>query len=207
MIDIIRESLTNAAIGTVGATAAFMLVAFLRRMQKLCMDPLTMPFQRMWFDGDPADPIGMPGCLDYSRCLGDLPQGEPCVVFCRFTADVQAVHRAAAKLGLYSMELSGQRNDLEAWQRGAASVLAVQIQAGSLGIELHRAAFAAFYSLGYSLSEYLQARARLVRPEQTRPVHFTHLVVSGTVDPEVYRALERREQVIEAVLRTRSAEL
>ena len=52
------------------------LMAFLRRMQNLCMDPLTMPFQRVWFDGDPADPIGMPGCLDYSRCLLDEPRIE-----------------------------------------------------------------------------------------------------------------------------------
>ena len=32
MVEILRESLTNAAIGTVGATLAFVLVAVLRRV-------------------------------------------------------------------------------------------------------------------------------------------------------------------------------
>ena len=52
------------------------LMAFLRRMQNLCMDPLMMSFQRIWFDGDPADPVNIPGCLDYSRCLLDEPRIE-----------------------------------------------------------------------------------------------------------------------------------
>ncbi len=51
------------------------VLSFLRRMQNLCMDPLTMPFQRVWFDGDPADPE-VPGCLDHARCLLQEPRGE-----------------------------------------------------------------------------------------------------------------------------------
>lgn len=51
------------------------VLSFLRRMQNLCMDPVTMPFQRVWFDGDPADPL-VPGCLDYSRCLNEEPKAE-----------------------------------------------------------------------------------------------------------------------------------
>lgn len=51
------------------------LMAFLRRMQNLCMDPLTMPFQRVWFDGDPSNPE-VPGCLDYHRCINEEPRIE-----------------------------------------------------------------------------------------------------------------------------------
>ena len=51
------------------------LLSFLRRMQNRCLDPSTMNFQRIWFDGDPGNPE-LPGCLDYGRCLGNLPHGE-----------------------------------------------------------------------------------------------------------------------------------
>ena len=135
--------------------------------------------------------------------LDGLDTPEPVVVFCRFRADLAAVHRAAEQAGRTSLELSGSYNELAEWLNGEATVLAVQVASGSLGVELHRAAYAVFYSLGYSLSEYLQARGRLIRPGQTRPVLFTHLLAAGTVDAEVYRALERREAVIESVMRTR----
>ncbi len=62
-----------------------------------------------------------------------------------------------------------------------------------------------FYSLGYSLGDYLQARKRTDRPGQTRPVKFIHLVAENTKDTEVYRALENREEVVESILKTTRA--
>jgi SNF2 family DNA or RNA helicase len=56
------------------------------------------------------------------------------------------------------------------------------MQAGSEGISLVRARYAVYYSTGFSLGLYLQSRARLHRPGQTRPVVYYHLVVRDTVD-------------------------
>ncbi len=132
--------------------------------------------------------------------LEDLPEGEPVVVFARFTADLDAIHAAAKAAGAESWELSGRRRELEAWQHGAASVLAVQVQAGGVGVDLTRARVCVYYSLGFSLGEYLQSRKRTHRPGQTRSVLYVHLVAEGTIDEQVYRALEARQSVIEAVL-------
>ena len=79
-------------------------------------------------------------------------------------------------------ELSGSRHELEEWQDGAGQVLAVQIQAGGLGVDLTRAAYCIYYSLGFSLSEYEQSLARVHRPGQTRPVAYYHLIAEHTVD-------------------------
>ena len=73
-------------------------------------------------------------------------------------------------------------------------------QAGGVGIDLTRACYAFWYSLGYSLGEYQQANARINRPGQQNKTTIYHLVATGTVDELVYRALERREDVIENVL-------
>lgn len=135
-----------------------------------------------------------------TELLGDLPHGEPVVVFARFRADLDRIHVAACEAGLSSAELSGRVDDLEAWQGGEADVLAVQIQAGGVGVDLTRARVCVYYSLGFSLGEYLQSRKRVHRPGQTRSVLYTHLIASGTVDEQVYQALERRQDVIEAVL-------
>ncbi len=125
---------------------------------------------------------------------------EPVVVFGRFRADLDAIHLACKRAGLSSSELSGRRSELAEWQSGGTTVLVAQVAAGSVGIDLTRARIAIWYSLSYSLAEYLQARARILRPGQTRAVVFTHLIAKGTIDFEVYRALASRAEVVGAIV-------
>jgi SNF2 family DNA or RNA helicase len=132
--------------------------------------------------------------------LDDICRDEPVVVFCRFHNDLDAVHDACISLGLSSLELSGRRDELARWQAGEAQVLAVQISSGGVGVDLSRARYAIYYSLSFSLGEYDQARSRIHRPGQTRPVEHIHLVARHTVDEKIMRALERRAEVIQAIL-------
>jgi len=123
---------------------------------------------------------------------------QPVVVFTRFIHDLDVVHRVAEKLGIPSHEVSGRRKDLAEWTEG---VLAVQIQAGGLGLDLTLARYAIYYSLGFSLGDYSQSMARLHRPGQTHPVEYIHLLASDTIDETVMEALARREEVIDHILR------
>ena len=132
--------------------------------------------------------------------LEDIGTEEPVVVFCRFHADLDAVHEACASLGYTCLELSGRRAELTRWQAGEAQLLAVQISSGGVGVDLSRARYAIYYSLSFSLGEYDQARSRVHRPGQARPVEHIHLVAKGTVDERIMRALERRAEVIQAIL-------
>ena len=132
--------------------------------------------------------------------LEDIGKDEPVVVFCRFTADLMAVHEACEGMGLTSMELSGKRDELKRWQDGEAQVLAVQIDAGSEGVDFTRARYSIFYSVGYSLGKYDQARKRTHRPGQTKPVTHIHLIARGTVDGKIMRALEKRADIVNAIL-------
>jgi SNF2 family DNA or RNA helicase len=130
----------------------------------------------------------------------DIGPNEPVVVFCRFHADLDAVHEAAKTAGFQSLELSGRRDELKRWQAGEAPVLAVQISAGGVGVDLSRARYSTYFSLSFSLGEYDQALSRVHRPGQTRPVEHIHLVARNTVDVKIMRALDRRAEVIEAIL-------
>ena len=132
--------------------------------------------------------------------LEDLSATEPVVVFCRFRSDLDDVAAAARELGREYAEVSGDRKDLERWQAGDAAILGVQMQSGGVGIDCSRAAYAFYYSLGYSLGDYEQSLARLRRPGQTRCVRYYHLVCQGTVDEQVYAALRERRNVVDAVL-------
>lgn len=137
--------------------------------------------------------------------LEDMPADEPVVIFCRFRSDIDSCRKACEQIGRSVSELSGKMDDLAKWQAGETAVLVAQIQSGGIGIDLTRARYGVFFSLGHSLAEYLQAVARLHRPGQTRTTHFYHLVArlphgASTVDARVYQALSERKEVIDAVL-------
>lgn len=133
--------------------------------------------------------------------LEDTHPDEPWVIFCRFHQDLDYVHKAAASLNRKSLELSGRKDERTSWQLGYAPILAAQIQAGSLGLNLTRARYCGYYSLGFSLGEYNQSLKRTHRPGQTRPVVYYHWLVDRSVDVQIMRALEKREDIIESILK------
>jgi SNF2 family DNA or RNA helicase len=126
---------------------------------------------------------------------------EPLVVFARFRHDLKQIERVAKAAGRSYAELSGSRRELEKWQRGEADILGTQIQSGGVGIDLTRSRIAVYWSVPFDLGQYLQSRARIHRPGQERSCLYVHLLASATVDAQVYRALERRQNVVEAILK------
>ena len=145
----------------------------------------------------------------FSTVLDMIPPHEPVVVFCRFKQELSDI-RDVAEISTEYAELSGSVNQLNKWQSGGARVLGVQVQAGGVGISLVRAKYAIWYSLPWSLAQYEQARARLVRPGQDRTVNFIHLIArlpstggrakTETIDDVMLGALESRGVMIDAVL-------
>lgn len=137
--------------------------------------------------------------------IEDLPKSEPIVVFCRFKHDLREVEAMSRRLGRSYSEVSGERKDLERWQNGDTEIIGVQVQSGGSGIDLTRAAYCFYYSLGFSLGDYEQSLARLLRPGQTRMVRYYHLCCEKTVDERVQKALRERKNVVESVLEKLSA--
>lgn len=140
--------------------------------------------------------------------LEDLPEGEPVVVFCRFHHDLDTVINVASKFKRRYGEISGRvKPGKELWALNERSqlnehmdLIGVQLQSGGVGIDLTRAAYAVYLSMGFNLGDYLQSLARLDRPGQTRSVTYFHIVAKDTVDEQVYKALSKREQVVDSVI-------
>jgi len=137
--------------------------------------------------------------------LEDLPAHEPLVVFFRFIHDADTIRQVVEAAGRRYYELSGRINQLEDWKTECpgdfpAGVIAVQIRAGGAGVDLTRACYCVYYSLGFSLGDYDQSRHRINRPGQTRPVRFYHLIANGTVDEKVYAALKAKADVVSCIM-------
>ena len=140
----------------------------------------------------------------FGELLEDIEISEPIVVFARFRKDLDAVIAQATSSGRRVSELSGRQNQLAEWQAGETDVLVTQIASGGIGIDLTRSSLCVFYSVGYSLSEYLQAVARLHRPGQERSTRFLHLVATirggTTADGMVYQSLTEKRDVIDGII-------
>ncbi len=132
--------------------------------------------------------------------LQDIDMQEPIVVFCRFSSDIAQVREVMDREGWPCGELSGRRNDLAAWQDGLYKGLAVQFQAGGVGVDMTRARYHINFSLDFNLGNHLQARARTRRSGQERTVHYVNLLARGTVDEYILKCLTEREDVIEKML-------
>lgn len=133
-----------------------------------------------------------------------VAQGQKVVVFARFLHDVDSIRdrlpssiRAAVFTG---RQTSKQRSQISRdFHAGKYDVIVSQIKASALGIDLTPANVAIFTSIGFSLDDFLQAKDRLHRYGQTRPVSYYHLLARGTVDEKVYAALRGKMSIASRV--------
>src|SRR5690606_28949808 len=140
--------------------------------------------------------------------LEDLLSNEQrkVVVFCRFVPEIKAILDACQKAGIAAEGLYGETKErgelVRRFQEEAdPRVMGIQIQTGGLGITLHRADTAVFYSTGWSLADYEQAKARIQRAGQTaEKVQYFHLLARGTVDERIMQALAEKRDLSRMVV-------
>jgi SNF2 family DNA or RNA helicase len=127
------------------------------------------------------------------------------VVFCRFVAEIEALSQRLSELGIATACLFGRTRErgevVRAFQEGVQPrVLIVQIQTGGLGITLHRADTAIFYSTGWSLADFEQAKARIQRAGQSAErVQYVLIEAQDTIDGTIYAALQQKHDLAEAI--------
>jgi SNF2 family DNA or RNA helicase len=132
--------------------------------------------------------------------LDDIAADEQVVIFGTFHGDLDTIKSACAAAGRTCAELSGRRNELKQFQDGQKNCIAVQIDSGGAGIDLTKARYCIYYSVGYSLGNYDQSLNRVHRPRQTRHTYFIHLLCKGTIDEIIYKALDKKRRIVEFVM-------
>lgn len=116
---------------------------------------------------------------------------HPTVIFTSFATDVQALKPALEKQGYKVKLLVGGTYEHEEFQRGEGDVILVNLSAGNAGIELTRARYAVYYSVGTSRTNYSQSRYRVRRPgsDTSKPITYYHLVLPNSVDDQLRSAM------------------
>lgn len=125
---------------------------------------------------------------------------EKTVIFCRFTSEIQAIQEYLEKIKVGHEVLTGSTKDrssiLTSFKEDPDSLFFLaQIKAGGVGITLTSANMAIFYSTGYSLIDYEQAKARIHRIGQKEPVTYLHLIAKDSIDEVIYNALRSKKDI------------
>lgn len=133
--------------------------------------------------------------------------GKKLVIFARFRAEIAAIENL---LRLRKIQYGSIYGDVPMEERGKivedfqtnpdTKVFVAQIQTAGLGITLHAASTAVFYSYDYNYANYAQALARIHRIGQRLPVTYIHLVVDGSIDEKILAALENKEDMAKTVV-------
>lgn len=134
-----------------------------------------------------------------------LGEGRQLVIFARFIPEIDGICELLQKKGIsyhritgdVALEERGQR--VAEFQSGQKQCFVAQIQTAGLGITLHAASAAVFYSVGYNLADYQQALARIHRKGQTQPCTYIILQGANTVDQKVMEALEKKSDVAKRI--------
>ncbi len=183
-------------------TASIVLTKLLRLMQ------LTGGFVQA-DGGDRPRSAGSAKLDALADILEDYVQeaGQKLVVFARFRPEIAAICQLLEQRGIRYGRIDGE---VPMDQRGAivetfqqdpgVKVFVAQIQTAGLGITLHAASAAVFYSLDFNYANYAQALARIHRIGQAQPVTYIHLLAEHTVDDQVLDALERKEDLARTIV-------
>ena len=126
--------------------------------------------------------------------------GEKVVVFYRYTAEGKAIVGRLSKIAPVAI-LNGsvteedRKRARDAFQTGESDVIVVQIATGAMGVSLDAAHINVFYSVDFSLSNYLQARDRVMGRNQKSDVTNYFISAKKTVDERVMHVLSHDEDI------------
>lgn len=123
-----------------------------------------------------------------------ISEGKKLVVMARFKAELNDIQKLLEKKGLgYSVVRGGVKKrdeEIRKFQENDQYKIFIgQIATASLGITLTAASLMVFYSFDYSMSNFVQAKARIHRISQREKCTYIYLIAQNTIDCKVYNSL------------------
>ncbi|SDL09615.1 DEAD/DEAH box helicase [Natronincola ferrireducens] len=134
-----------------------------------------------------------------------MAAGKKLVIFARFLPEIKAIGKMLEKMGLEYSCITGVVKDRgeevrRFQEEEECRVFIAQIQTAGLGITLHAADTAVFYSLDFNYANYAQAKARIHRIGQRNTCTYIHLMAPNTVDERIMAALEKKKNIAKEVV-------
>lgn len=115
------------------------------------------------------------------------------VIFYNYTCERAQILELAEKLGRKVWRIDGERHEIPTEETiGKNDIVLCHYLSGSEALNLQFCNYWLSYSYNYSYSTSLQARGRIKRINQKRPMFFFYFETEGTVEQEVKKALQNK---------------
>lgn len=116
------------------------------------------------------------------------------VIFAQFTASIDDISGLLRKRGIKHEILDGRSKDKTIWRKfqtdDTIRVIICQYEAAATGIDLFAASTILYYEPTIRSNTLEQSRDRIHRVGQSRPCSYVHFITKGTIEREIYRALQ-----------------
>lgn len=134
-----------------------------------------------------------------------IEAGQKVVVMARFIPEIMEIQKLLEKKSIGHALIHGgvkdRAEEVRRFQEDTNCMVFVgQIQTTSMGITLTSASTIVFYSLSYNYADYIQAKARIHRIGQKNKCVYIHLIAQNTIDSEVMKALEQKQDIATAIV-------
>lgn len=136
-----------------------------------------------------------------TKLLSILPN-EKVVIFCKYEAEIQLL-RAILKnrsILIYTGETKNKGIWKEFQNTNKYDVFLANLKTGGTGLNLQSACKLIFFSTDYSYLDFYQARDRVYRRGQTKPVDVYCLYAKNTVEESIYKTLKKKGKSAKQVL-------
>lgn len=113
------------------------------------------------------------------------------VIFYNFNEEFMKLKSICDRLERPVSVVNGSVKDLSNYRKSCNSVCLVQYQAGAKGGNLQEGDKIIYFSLTEKCEDWMQSQKRIHRIGQEKPCFYYILLAAGTVDMQIYNALER----------------
>lgn len=133
---------------------------------------------------------------------------SPVIVAYHFKSDLDLLQQYLTKEGLNPTVFDGSPDMIHQWNNRQIPVLLLQPASAGHGLNLQQGGHTLiWYTVPWSLEEYLQCNARLYRQGQTEPVIIHHILTAKTIDSHILQAIDKKDMSQNALLDAVKAEL
>lgn len=144
--------------------------------------------------------------------------GQKVVIFARFTAEIDLITDALKKAGIrcgvidgrtpmehkvdpLGREIQSRSEIVRDFQINPDTMAFVaQINTAGLGITLHAASVAVYYSMDFNYGAYEQSTGRIHRIGQKNRCTYIHLIAENTVDEKVLQAIRNKDDLAKGIV-------
>ena len=123
------------------------------------------------------------------------------IIFYNFKLEYDAIKSYLDKAGRPFAYVNGSGRDLDAYEDFDNSVVAVQYQGGSMGLNLQKANVAVYFSPPLESIKYEQSKKRIHRIGQNDRCIYYRLITAGSIEERIYAVLAERKDYTDALFK------